>query len=361
MSACRACDRCLARTWLLGRLASRLERVRGRIEAVLRLSDQELVAAVGGSDRDRIARELGGVDVSECRRRVADAGLETICRCEPRYPSRLRALTSPPAVLHVSGGLERFLALAAQDPVAIVGSRRASAYGLEVARALGRELAAAGVTVLSGMALGVDSAAHVGALAAGGPTVAVLPGSADRPYPASKRALHRQISSQGAAISELAPPAAIWKWTFPARNRLIAGLAASTVVVEGGERSGALVTAGFARQLGRPVGAVPGRITAPQAAGPNGLLAAGAYVTRGAQDVLDELFGDGVRRAPVARRAELAPKLRELLSAIAAGHDTAAALAHAGVTAEDGLAVLASLELDGYVRRGAGGRFTVLP
>ncbi len=290
-----------------------------------------------------------------------EAGVEAICRCDPRYPARLRELESAPAVLFVAGGAERLLALLAEDPVAIVGARRASDYGLDVARSLGRALSRAGLTVLSGMALGIDSAAHAGALEAGAPTVAVMPGPAGRAYPARGRGLHRQIVARGAAVSELPAGAPVWRWTFRARNRIIAALAASTVVVEAGERSGALLTARYAAELGRPVGAVPGRITAPAAAGSNGLLADGAYVVRGPQDVLDQLFGAGVRGAAAEARAALTPELRRLLAAIGDGADTAGALHRAGVAAQEGLTALAALELAGYVRRGAGGRFHVIP
>ncbi len=328
---------------------------------VLELDDDRLIEAVTGPQLEQIRRELAALDTQAARDRIAAAGIETICRCERRYPARLRALPSPPAVLHVAGDLERFLELAEEDPVAIVGARRASPYGLEVARSLGRGVARAGVTVISGMALGIDSAAHAGALGAGMPTVAVLPGSADRPYPASRRALHRLLVVSGAAVSELPPGASVWRWTFPARNRIIAALASSTVAVEAGSRSGSLLTVGFARALGRPVGAVPGQITSPQSAGTNALLARGAYIVRGPQDILDQLFGAGARTAITDPRAEVSPEARALLSAIAGGADTDAALASAGLSAADGLAALASLELEGYVRRGAGGRFTAIP
>jgi DNA processing protein len=148
---------------------------------------------------------------------------------------------------------------------------------------------------------------------------------------------------------------------FLARNRIIAALAAMTVVIEAGEHSGALVTARLAAELGRPVGAVPGRVTTPQAAGPNGLLSAGACLVRGPQDVLDHLFGAGVRDAASETRRSPPEELRPLLAAVAQGHDTLAALARAGVDPDAGLRGLAALELGGYVRRGAGGRFTVAP
>jgi DNA processing protein len=361
----RACDGCLSRAWLFSTLAGHIERARGRLEDVLGLGDDELIAAAGGRSRERVRRELRALNLDEIRARLRAAGLDAICRCDPDYPPALLALPAPPAVLHVAGGLCRLLELGAMDPVAIVGSRRASDYGLDVARSLGRSLAVAGIPVLSGMALGIDSAAHAGALAAGGPTVAVLPGSAHRPYPAGKRALHHRIVAGGAAVSELGPGASVWRWMFLARNRIIAALAAMTVVVEAGEHSGAMVTARLAREIGRPVGAVPGRVTTPQAVGTNELLAAGACVVRGAQDVLDHLFGAGVRQARPGggsgARQDAPAELRPLLDAIAEGHETAAALVRAGFRPDQGLAALAALELGGFVRRGAGGRFSVVP
>jgi DNA processing protein len=359
--ATAACDRCVTRAWLLGRLAGHLEHARGRIEAALGLSNEELIAAVGGSRRDALTGELERLDVDASRRRSDDCGVALVCRCDPAYPARLHALDSAPAVLHVAGEVERFFELAAADPVAIVGARAASPYGAGVARSLGRGLAGAGVTVVSGMAYGIDSAAHAGALDAGAPTIAVLPGPANRPYPAGRRALHRRLTASGAVVSELPPGCAVWRWMFPARNRVIAALSAMTIVVEAGERSGALLTAAFARALGRAVGAVPGQVTTPRAAGPNHLLATGATVIRGAQDVLDALFGAGTRTAVVADRPGLPDELGRLLGAIAAGHDTTAALIRAGFAAEQGLAALTSLELAGYVRRGAGGCYSVIP
>ena len=359
----RACDACLARSWLVARLAGHLDKARSRFEQVLALGDGDLIRAVGGREKALLEREFEAVEVDEVRGRAGAAGLEMVCACDTTYPPGLRALDAPPAVLYVAGGLERVVDLLfGEQPVAIVGSRRASPYGLDVARSLGRGLAVAGVTVVSGMAHGIDSAAHAGALDAGMPTVAVLPGPADRPYPTGKRALHRRIMAHGVAVSEIAPGTSVWRWMFPARNRIIAALAAMTVVVEAGERSGSLVTARLAREIGRPVGAVPGRVTAPQAEGSNALLAGGgARAVRGPQDVLDLLFGAGARRAVDPRR-EPSAELRPLLAAIAEGHETAAAaLARAGFEPDKGLAALAALELEGFVHRGAGGRLRVAP
>lgn len=391
--AADACDACLARSWLLARLAGHLDVGRARVEELLALSDTDLLAAVGGPKSAEVAAELACFDPSAARARAERAGLEVVCRCDGHYPRALLDLGAPPAVLHVAGGLECLLAAAASDVVAVVGTRRASPYGLVVARALGRSLAASGVPVLSGMAHGIDAAAHTGALSAlpvdvgghppdephppgephpsgephppGEPhpraTIAVLPACAATPYPPSQRALYRRIVSVGAAVSELPPGTAVRRWMFPARNRIIAAVASMTVVVEAGARSGALVTAAVAARLGRPVGAVPGRVTSVQAHGTNGLLAAGAHVVGGAQDVLDALYGSGTHAVATAPRRPPAPALMPLLTALADGCDTTLALARAGLDAREGLAALAALELEGHVRRGPGGAYVVRP
>jgi DNA processing protein len=356
-----ACDRHLARAWLLDRLSGNLDLVRARIDELLALDDLELIEAVGGDAAPRLRAALHGFDAERARAAADQGGIEAICQCDPAFPPGLRALPSAPGVLYVAGGLERCLELLREQPVAVVGARRASQYGLEVARSLGRGVACSGVTVISGMAAGIDSAAHEGALSVRGPTIAVMPSAANRPYPAAKRSLHRRLVELGAAVSELPPGAEIRRWMFPARNRLIAALSAMTVVVEARHRSGALVTARHAAALGRRVGAVPGRITSPQSGGPNGLLAVGAAVVRDAQDVLDALFGAGVRRAGAAPRAELEPEQERLLDAVASGHDTMDALARAGIEPAAALVALAALEIGGHIRREPGGRFGVQP
>ena len=369
-----ACDRCLARTWLLAAVSGHLDPVRAQIDALLALDEEALIAAVGGRRRDRLRRDLGRFDGHAVRRDAERADLDLICRCDVAYPDRLRELRAPPAVLHVAGSLDRFLAGAGKDPVAVVGARAASPYGTGVARSLARGLAAAGLTVISGMAAGIDAAAHAGALSARRAageftpcadeppaTVAVLPAAADRPYPKANRRLYRELRNSGAAVSELPPGTRVRSWMFPARNRIIAGLTGMTVVVEAGRRSGSLVTARLARELGRPVGAVPGRVTSPQSTGSNALLKDGAALVRGAQDVLDVLFEAGSRIAPVDHRPRLNPELSALLQAIGVGHDTAGALSRRGLLGERGLAALATLELSGYIRREAGGRYGVMP
>jgi DNA processing protein len=242
--------------------------------------------------------------------------------------------------------------------VAIVGARRAGPDGLEVARGLGRGLAAAGVTVVSGMALGVDSAAHAGALEAGGPTLSVLASGADVPYPSSKRGLYRELVRTQAVVSEMPPGFRPFKWCFPARNRTIAGLASLTIVVEAAERSGSLITAELAQELGRAVGAVPGPVLAPRTAGSNSLLRDGALVIRHAQDALDEALGIGVATALGGRDPTLlAAPLRALLARVEDGCDTVSALAATPADAQEALAGLGELELLGFLRRGPGGRY----
>jgi DNA processing protein len=178
------------------------------------------------------------------------------------------------------------------ETVTIVGSRRASSYGREVARTLGRDLTAAGLTVVSGLAFGIDACAQRGALEAGR-TISVLGCGPDIAYPAAHRPLWRHVAERGLVVSELAPGAPPWRWTFLARKRMMAGLAAMTVVVEADERSSSLVTADIAASLDRKLGAVPGPVTSRTSVGTNHLLAGGAHVVRNAQDVLDVLLGDG--------------------------------------------------------------------
>jgi DNA processing protein len=363
----RACSACLARTWLIGRLAGAIEiarHQRRRLREILALSEEDLVAGLAGARAGAIADELERLDVDALREAVERSGLEAVCRHDRAYPARLSDLEDAPAVLFVAGGIARLESLAGADldlgprAVAVVGTRRASADGLEVARALGRGLAAAGVTVVSGMALGVDSAAHAGALEAGGRTVAVLAGGADVPYPPSKARLHRQIAEHGCVVGELPPGFVAMRWCFPARNRVIAALAHMTVVVEAARRSGSLITAEIAADIGREVGAVPGPVMAWRSAGTNALLRDGATVIRDAADVLDVAIGVARHEAAVLH---LEPRLRTLLGAVADGRDTLAALAVAPADVAPTLAALTELELLGHLRRAAGGRYVVIP
>lgn len=356
------CDGCLRRAWLIARLAGHIElawAARRPLPAVLALPDGELIAALAGEQRDRVEREYERFDAFAAKQRCADRRVTAICRCDSRYPQRLGDLNDAPAVLHVLGDQERFSRLCARECVSIVGARRATPYGIEQARVIARGLVSAGVTVISGMALGIDSAAHGGALDAGGATIAVLAGGPERAYPASKRELHATIARVGAVVAEMPPGTAARRWGFPARNRVIAGLSQLTVVVEAGARSGSLITANLCLDIGRDVAAVPGLVTSTASIGTNGLIVDGARLVRGAADVLELLYGSAAPQLADAasRSIELPAGLRRLHELIGQGHDTAGALTGAGIDRDTVLAGLARLELQGYVRRGAGGRY----
>jgi DNA processing protein len=224
---------------------------------------------------------------------LAERGLRFVGRSEPAFPPLLGELHDPPPGLFLRGsGDVELLRLSA---VAIVGARACSSYGGQVARMLGRELAAAGLVVVSGLARGVDGEAHRGALEAGGATVGVLGCGVDRDYPAAHASLARGICEHGLVVSEYAPGVEPAPWRFPARNRIIAGLAVASVIVEARERSGALITADFALEAGREVFAVPGEITSHLSHGTNALLRLGATPVTCAADVLSAI---GIEPAP---------------------------------------------------------------
>ena len=367
----RACDACLRRTWLIARLAGAIEIARHEKRALrelLALSEERLIRALGPGAGGDVAAEIEHADPAEILAAADAAGLAAVCRHDPAYPRRLCDLRDAPAVLFAAAAgdpVDRLVRLAGgrdrDDPptVAIVGARRASADGNEIARALARGIAAAGVGVVSGMALGIDSAAHAGTLDRGAPTIAVLAGGADVPYPSSKRALYRRIVDDGLVISEMPPGFTPFRWCFPARNRTIAALGRMTVVVEAAERSGSLITAEVAADLGRDVGAVPGPVTSWRARGTNALLHDGALVVRDAADVLDAVVG--LDRAAPDPAAGLEPRLASLLRAVAGGRDTLAALAGAPDQAQSTHAALTELELLGHLRRVPGGRYVVVP
>jgi DNA processing protein len=212
------------------------------------------------------------------------------------YPALLGAIHDPPSTLFLRGGGET--ELLDGTAVAVVGARACSSYGRSVARSLARELAAAGLVVISGMARGIDGEAHRGALDAGGSTVAVLGCGIDRDYPAAHAELARRICERGLVVSEYEPGIEPAPWRFPARNRIIAGLSRATVVVEARERSGALITADFSLEEGREVLAVPGEITSALSAGTNALLRLGATPVTCAGDVLEALGVEPPASAP---------------------------------------------------------------
>jgi len=277
--------------------------------------------------------------------RLRALGFRFLARSDPAFPPLLDAIHDPPPGLFLRGDAD--IALLATPAVAVVGARACSAYGRQVARGLGRDLAAAGLVVVSGLARGIDAEAHRGALEAGGVTVAVLGCGIDRDYPAAHRELARQVAATGLVVAEYAPGVEPAPWRFPARNRIIAGLCAATVVVEARERSGALITADFALEEGREVFAVPGEITNALSAGANALLRLGATPLTCAQDVL-ESYGLTHRVAAAAALGEAAAAVLERVRASALGADELSRLT--GLAAGELAVALTELELAGAVR-----------
>jgi DNA processing protein len=304
---------------------------------------------VGEPRSARFASFKAGFDGRAELERLARLGFRFLARSDPGFPQPLRAIHDPPPGLFVRGDEET--ALLVRPAVAIVGSRACSAYGRQIARSLGRELAAAGLVVVSGLARGVDSEAHRGALEASGSTVAVLGCGIDRDYPAANRELARQVAATGLIVSEYAPGVEPAPWRFPARNRIVAGLCAATVVVEARERSGALITADFALEEGREVFAVPGEITSALSAGSNALLRLGATPLTCAEDVL-ESFG---LAAPERRDPELGSTATRVLERVREGAAAADEIARAtGLGAGQLAATLTELELAGAVTQEEG-------
>jgi DNA processing protein len=354
-----ACDACLRRAHLVARLAPRiaglLDRPRSRLRGLLALEEPELLAAVGGGQTEELASHLDRFDAGAERERLDSAGVEGVCGHSPAYPPLLSDLHDPPAVLFGRGRMEALDRLQEEPAVAIVGTRNPSPYGVEVAYSLGRGLGTARVPVVSGLALGIDGTAHRGCLDGNGLPVAVLAGGTDVVYPRRHRRLHQRVSERGIVLSEFPPGTPPYRWSFPARNRIMAGLARMTVVVEAADPSGSLITTDFARDLGRSVAAVPGPVTSRFARGTNGLLKDGAVPITGTEDVLDELFGVGVRAAVEHAEPEDQVLARVLEAAEKTGSVTAIAQATRLSTAE-ARAALARLEADGYlVRRSLGG------
>lgn len=302
---------------------------------------------VAGSEADEIRAALED-RVPGVEGELSTLGWRFVTPSDPAFPARLAAIADPPLGVFVRGTLPDGHA------VALVGARRASAYGREVAEYLGRELAASGVAVVSGMARGVDAAAHRGALAAGGPTAGIWGAGPDRVYPPENASLAEEIAAHGCLVTEYPPGCAPLAHHFPERNRIIAGLSEAVVVVEADERSGALITARLALEEGREVMAVPGSVFSRLSAGPNGLLRAGAAPVLTADDVLGAL---GL--PPSATRLD-ASEVPPLLALIRPGEAVTVdrLAAESGLPVAQVLEALLALELAGRVSRQADGRYS---
>ena len=262
-------------------------RARGGVEELLATEEDELAGLLGSGARARaVRRSADDTRADRWAEEIERSGIRLITAFDEEYPRPLLETADPPLVLFAAGSLERLRGPA----VAVVGSREATPYGIEVATALARDLASVGVAVVSGLARGVDAAAHRAALSGPGGTIAVLGCGLDVNYPRENAALQREIGERGLVLSEHAPGEEPRPHHFPVRNRIIAGLSSGVVVVEASRRSGSLITARLAADAGRDVFAVPGSVFSETSVGAHELLRDGAILCRGVADVLQELF-----------------------------------------------------------------------
>ena len=314
---------------------------RGLAAAGLDLRTIESIIAT----RDRL-------DLDREMKRVETAGAALVIQGDREYPSLLQQVADPPPLLYVRG----MLLPGDELSIAVVGTRRASVYGKQVCERLVTEIAGRGVTVVSGLARGIDAVAHRAALAAGGRTIAVVGCGVDVVYPAEHAALARDIVTNGAIISEYAIGSAPEAGNFPARNRIISGMTRSTLVVEAGETSGALITANFAVEQGRDVLAVPGSVLAEGCLGTNRLIQQGAKLVIGANDIFDELnvatIGQQLEFRSVAPEDPIERSLLELLSGEPSHVDEMVRELNLPVASVSG--ALAMLELKGMARHVGG-------
>lgn len=284
----------------------------------------------------------------------SEGGIRYVECGEPGYPPQLTDLHDPPAGLFLRG---------AEIPpadriVAMVGARACSAAGGDIARAIARGLASAGITVVSGAARGIDAAAHEGSLAAGGTTIAVLGSGIDVAYPRSSARLLARIVSQGTVVSEYPPGVPAMAFRFPARNRIVVALARALIVVEGEEGSGSLISAEYALDLGRDVFAVPGSVMSPLAATPNALIRDGATLVRGFEDVLADLGVEAPSTAAMSGQLafDLAADDRRILDAVVDRVLPESVADAVGLPVGDVIPILFRLELAGILRN-VGGRY----
>jgi DNA processing protein len=359
-----ACTECLRRGWLVSRLSVPLDYRAGdrpRLRELLALEDEALLQALAGRRREQLSADHRAFDPSTV---AAPAGVEAVCRHCGDYPSVLRDDRVSPPLLNVSGGRGRLTELTEGPAVAIVGSRRASDYGIEMARNLGRGLAASGVTVTAVLTDGIAAAALRGAIDARGATIVLLGDGLGISPAARRRVLYRRALAAGCAVSELPHDCRGRRWGAVAAERTVARLARLVVVVEAREQPEDLGIAQDAQALGCRVGAVPGRVTSPLSTGTHGLLAQGASLVRGPQDALDLLDPPQAdREARAAQAAGLAgeglePRLARILDI---GRDTPDQLAGAESDSADVLLALSELELLGLLVRGDGGRYVPRP
>jgi len=310
-----------------------------------------LAAVVGDKLAGRILAHDAGAAIEQALAWLAEPGHHLITLADADYPPSLLEIPDPPILLYVQGRAE----LLARPAVAVVGARNATPQGIDNAENFARALSRGGLTIVSGLALGIDAAAHRGALDGPGATVAVVGTGADRIYPAKNEALARRIAAEGAIVSEFPLGTGPLRENFPRRNRLISGLSRGVLVAEAAERSGSLITARLAAEQGREVFAIPGSIHSPVSKGCHQLIREGAKLVDRAAHVLEEL---GLETAPAAPATATPPAADKLLAAM--GFDPVSMdelVARTGLTAAEVSAKLLELELAGQATNLPGGRF----
>jgi DNA processing protein len=331
----------------------------GSIEAAWNAPLDELRAAgLGPKTASRLQAVRSGVDLQAIWRRLESLGIRVLTSEDEAYPARLKEIEQPPPLLYVRG---EWLP-DDQFAVAIVGTRRITPYGRQVTEQLAAQLAGSGVTIVSGLARGVDAVAHAAALDAGGRTAAILGSGVDRIYPPENRGLAERMLKHGALLSDYplgTPPESS---NFPPRNRIISGLTMATVVVEAGDSSGALITAEFAAEQGRDVFSVPGSILAPQSRGTNRLIQNGALPLLEPQDILQALDLRLIGQQKAARRALPADAIeRELINALGSEPVHVDELRNqTGLPVEKVSAALVMMELKGLVRQVGGMQYVAV-
>jgi DNA processing protein len=315
-------------------------------------------AGLGARLAERVVQVRSTVNLEEYVARIEKSGLHILTRKDPEYPDHLKEIDQPPPVLYLRGTLTVEDAWA----VAIVGTRVVTPYGRQVAEDLATVLAQNGVTVVSGLARGVDAVAHQAALKAGGRTLAVLGSGVDRIYPPEHRALAEKILSQGAVLSDYAPGTPPDSANFPPRNRIISGLSMAVVVVEAGDTSGALITAEFAVEQGREVFSVPGSIYGLQSKGTNRLISNGAKCLLAPQDVLEALdLTRNVERREIRRVIPADATEARLLEALSAEPLHVDEIrSKIGLPIESVSAALTMMELKGMVRQVGGMQYVAV-
>lgn len=287
------------------RSAYRLVQIFGHAERIMHASASEIHAAVPRLPKAVVASVEAGIafeDAALEQRKAEAAGAVIITIDDPRYPDRLKEIDDPPILLYALGRTD----LLKQPSVAVVGTRRPTPYGRAAAEKLSRDIVELGVTHVSGMARGVDACSHRGALAGGGDTVAVLGTGVDRPYPRENQKLYREILERGLVVSQFRMGESPFAQNFPKRNRIIAGVSYATLVVEGAQYSGSLITARLAMEQNREVLAIPGPITSKPSWGPNLLIRDGAKLVQEATDIVEEL--------PYEVRLNLKPRMEAAMA-----------------------------------------------